>query len=86
MLVGYTCIWGVGWSLTAVHHEDVGVDCEICLNREVNFCYTLILKTFSQDLNGETENELEMHGYYIGKILLILTNLFLTWLIVAWSL
>ena len=26
-------------SWTAVHREDVGVDCEICLNREINVCY-----------------------------------------------
>ena len=27
------------FALTAVHREDVGVDCEICLNGEINVCY-----------------------------------------------
>ena len=27
----------VSW--TAVHREDVGVDFQICLNREINLCY-----------------------------------------------
>ena len=36
---------------TAVHREDVGVDCEICLNREINVLYHCEA-SYSSNLNS----------------------------------